>query len=163
MKNIITLLLITSISYSQNIRFGDTETFNISILTDPNASIKEKGINIGGEIEMVSNAIYVRTGIQTFSVLEGGYMDWTTGIGLNLKSGYFDNFRYYAGGRLGIIWRDGNSYPTAGCEIGIEHNFNSGFILGLRGTYDYRSDFEYWGNNKAEMRGSCFIKIGWKL
>lgn len=162
MKKLITLLLLSTLSYSQNIRFGDTETFNISILTDVNASIKEKGLNIGGEIELVSNAIYVRSGIQTFSVLEGGYMDWTTGIGLNLKSGYFDNFRYYAGGRLGIIWREGNSYPTAGCEIGIEHNFNSGFILGLRSTYDYRSDFEYWGG-QSEMRLSTFIKIGWKL
>lgn len=163
MKKLITLLLITSLSYSQDIRLGDTETFNISILTDARASIKEKGINIGGEIELVSNAIYVRSGIQTFGVFQGGYVDWTTAGGINLKWGYFDDFRFYSGGRLGFIWRGGNSYPTAGAEAGLDYNFNSGFILGLRGTYDYRSDFEYWGNNKSEMRASTFIKIGWKL
>lgn len=160
MKNLIIILF--SVTATGQVSFGNSSSFNAALLTDPYASYKEKGINIGAEIEMVENWGYIRTGIQTFHVLEGGYIDWTTGMGLNFKTGYFDDFRYYAGGRIGFIWRDKNQYPTVGCEIGAEYNFGSGLILGIRGTYDYRSDFEFWGG-ESEMRFSGFVKVGWKL
>ena len=162
MKKIILLLLLTSIASAQGIRFGDSKQSNIGVIIDPYASYKEKGINIGIEIDYRENGLYIHTGIQNFSAIKGGYTEWITAGGANLNIGYFDNLRVYAGPRLGLISRGGSIYPTAGIESGTDYVFENGFIIGFRATYDYRSDFEYWGG-KAEMRPSGFIKIGFKL
>ena len=163
MKKIIRLLLllISLNTYSQ-ISMFERKFTAVNIMADPYASYKEGGINIGGEIEYVGEWGYVKTGVQTFAVLDGGYIDWTNAMGINLKLGYFDHQRIYFGGRGGWIIRGGNPYPTVGVEGGYDYIFDSGFIIGLRSTYDYREDFKYWGG-EGEFRPSGFIKIGFKL
>ena len=155
------LILTTSSIYGQ-IQFGESKQSNIGIILDPGASIKEGGLNLGVEIDYVENGLYIHSGIQTFSALSGKYIDWTTAMGVNLKYGYFDNYKIYAGGRLGLINRGGNTYPTAGIECGFDYIFDNGLMIGLRATDDYRSDFEFWGG-KAEFRRSGFLKIGFRL
>ncbi len=159
---IIILLLFSSFCFSQsNLRINRTESFNISVAVDPRASINEKGLNIGASIEYVG-VIYTRASITSFSKLQGGYFDAIGSIGINLTSGYFENIRYYAGGRLGFIKRESNTYPTAGIEAGINVNLNESVFLGIRGTYDKRSDFEFY-NAPTEMRGSTYLLIGFKF
>lgn len=157
---IIAFLFFTA-TYAQ-VSFGDSNRFNLSIIADPKASIDEGGINIGAEIEMVEQWGYIHSGVQSFDALKGGYLDWTTGLGVNLKYGYFDQWRYYAGGRLGLIKRSSETYPTAGLEAGFEVNFDCGIVLGMRATYDYREDFKFTGAEPG-MQYSNYFKIGFKL
>lgn len=161
MKTIILLLFANFCLAQSGIRINKSESFNFSVVVDPSASIKEKGLNIGASIEYVG-IIYTRASVTSFSKLQGGYFDAIGSIGINLTSGYFENIRYYAGGRLGFIKRESNTYPTAGIEAGINVNLNECVFIGIRGTYDKRSDFEYY-NEPSEMRGSTFLLIGFKF
>lgn len=161
MKNILILLLFTSTLFAQNgFRLNDKEYFTTAIVLDPNASLKEHGVNIGAEIEYVS-AIYVKASITSFAVLQDSYLDTTGSFGLSFTSGYFEKIRYYAGGRLGFVHRK-STYPTAGVEGGIDLMLTDRLFLGIRSTYDYRSDFEFydWHN---EMRYSGFVRLGIKF
>jgi len=154
-------LLATALNYGQsNFRLNKTESFNLALAIDPSASIEKKGLNIGAEIEY-NYLMYIRASVTFFNQLNGGYVDFIGASGLNFTSGYFDQLRYYAGGRLGIISRSGNSYPTAGIECGIDYTIGK-WILGLRATRDKRSDFKFY-NESPEMRNSGFVKVGWKL
>lgn len=156
------LLLFTTTLFSQNeFRLNKTESFDIGIVVDPNASIKEHGLNIGGEIEYVG-IVYTRASITSFSTLKHGYTDFTGAFGINFTSGMWEKFRYYGGGRLGLIRRASNTYPTAGLEAGIDYNLNDKMSIGLRTTYDKRTDFMIY-NAPQIMRQSGFIKIGFKL
>ena len=106
--------------------------------------------------------IYTRLSITSFAALKGGYFDTTGSIGINLTSGYFEKTRYYAGGRLGVINRSGNTYPTVGAEIGINQKLGEKIFIGLRGTYDKRTDFEFYSES-SEMRGSTYVLIGFNF
>jgi hypothetical protein len=144
-----------------NFRLNKTDSFNFGIVVDPCASIKEKGLNIGAEIEYVGT-VYTRASVTYFGVLNGSYLDLIGAIGINFTSGYFEQFRYYAGGRLGVIRRSNNTYPTAGIEAGIDYKITDGISIGLRTTYDNRTDFEFYGE-PSSMRQSGFIKLGFSL
>lgn len=160
MKTIIAIFLIfTSLSAAAQLRFNDTEYFQAAVVIDPVASIKEKGLNIGAEIELISYWGYVRASSQSFFALEGGYVDLMGALGVNFKYGHFSPFRFYTGVRLGAIYRDLYPYPTVGAEAGIDLYTRGNFVLGVRTTYDLRTDFEYWGGEE-EMRLSSFIKLG---
>jgi hypothetical protein len=160
---VLNLLLLTTTSlFSQNeFRINRTESFNIGVVFDPNASIKEKGLNIGAEIEYVGWA-YARASVTSFAVLAYGYTDLIGASGLNFTSGQYDRIRYYTGGRFGFIQRSTNVYPTVGLELGIDYRINDFMVLGMRGTTDKRNDFQIW-NTPPEMRQSGFIKLGFKL
>lgn len=160
MKNIILFLLFTLSANAQMLRFNQNEYFTASVILDPNASLKENGLFIGAEIEYVG-LIYARAGVSTFAALEDGYTEIIGGIGVNLTSGYFDKVRYYAGGRLGVIKRQAAN-ATAGVEAGFDVTLGESFFIGLRATYDYRSDFAFY-DYPNEMRGSGFIRIGTKF
>ena len=156
------LLLFTTMLFSQNeFRLNKTESFNFGIIVDPHASIKEHGLNIGGEIEYVG-LVYTRASITSFSALKYGYTDFTGALGINFTSGMYERFRYYTGGRLGLIRRASNIYPTAGLEAGIDYNVNDDMSIGLRTTYDKRTDFMIY-NTPQVMRQSGFIKVGFNL
>lgn len=157
MKKIILFLLFPVLLMAQGLKLKDTEDFTISVITDPRASIKDGGLFIGGEIEY-SGTIYTRVGVSNFAVLKDGYTELIGGIGINLTSGYFDNIRYYTGVRLGVIKRKAAN-ATAGLEAGIDFKIGEKAFIGLRATYDYRSDFEFY-DYPNEMRGSGFIRIG---
>jgi len=161
MKKLLLLALLTTTMVNAQIRFIDKEYFTTSIAIDHSASVKEKGVDIVGEIELVSYWKYVKFNVQSFSVLEGGYLDGVGGFGINLTKGKFDAWRLYSGGRIGFINRSKYVYPLVGIESGIDYNIERIFI-GLRATGDYRSDFKYSGANPS-MRYSGFIRIGTKF
>lgn len=135
------------------------DKFNVSVYVDPAASIKEKGIDFGAEIEYHNKSIYTKAGFQNFSVLQGGYTDIAGGIGLNKRIGIFEKFRVFGGVRLGFIFRGDYTYPLAGIEAGFDVKLNEKVFLRYRGTGDYRSDFKYSGAN-PEMRYSSSIGVG---
>lgn len=154
-------LFATALNYGQsNFRLNKVDSFNFAIVIDPSASIQESGLNIGAEIEYIGS-IYTRVSVTSFSSLEGGYLDFVGTVGINFTSGYFEQFRYYAGVRGGIIVRESNGYPTMGIECGIDYTIGR-LVLGIRATRDRRGDFEFY-NESPEMRNSGFVKIGWKL
>lgn len=157
---IISIIIASSVANAQ-LRLNKTDSFNFGIVIDPAASIKDSGLNIGIEIEYVGT-VYTRASITSFAKLNGGYIDTIGAFGINFTSGYFEKYRYYAGGRLGMIRRSSYTYPTAGLEFGIDYKITDKLILGYRTTYDKRSDFEFYGE-PTEMRGSGFIKIGFVL
>jgi len=158
---IVILALICGVANAQsNFRLNRVDSFNFAIVIDPSASINESGLQIGAEIEY-NGTIYTRASISTFAALEGGYVDFIGAAGLNFTSGMWEQIRYYAGLRAGIISRSGNGYPTLGTEIGIDYVIGS-LVLGVRMTRDKRGDFEFY-NEPIEMRNSGFVKIGVKL
>jgi hypothetical protein len=158
-KLIIIGLLLINISVNSQIRFIDKEYFTASLAVDPCASYKEGGVDIVGEIELVSYWKYVKFNIQSFAVLDGGYIDGVMGFGVNLTPGIFDKWRLYSGGRLGFINRSKYIYPIVGFEGGFDYNINEKYFIGLRGTSDYRADFKYSGAEPS-MRYSGFIRVG---
>lgn len=124
-----------------------------------NDEITVRGMHESTEIELVENAFYVKTGIQVNPGLVGGYIDYAGAIGFNLTSGIFENIRYYGGIRLGTIIRNGNGYPLFGYETGFNVDITDKIFIGLRSTYDYRSDNEFWGTD-AEYKFNGSIRIG---
>lgn len=73
------------------IRFVDKEYFTTSIAVDPNATIKD-GLNLTGEIELVSYWKYIKVNCQVQPDLKGGYIDYAGSFGINLTSGYFEQW-----------------------------------------------------------------------
>lgn len=158
MKKIIVLLLITALANAQ-FRLNKKESFNIAVVIDPNASIKEKGINIGAEIEYVGS-VYTKLSVTSFQVLQDGYLDTTGSFGLSFTSGYFEKMRYYSGVRLGLIHRKA-TYPTAGIEGGVDFMVSDKVFVGIRSTYDKRGDADFYDG--SQWRYSGFVKIGIKI
>jgi len=162
MKKLLFAILLTTVSSTAQIKFGDTERANFNIISDPFSSIKEEGVNIGVEIEYQCYWFYIHSGIRNFDKLKGGYTDWMTGMGVSLNYGTFDEWRYYAGGKLGFIWRGDEKYPGAGVEAGIDFQWGDVVIIGVRGSGDWREDFIFSGA-KPKIQWSGEIKIGFKL
>lgn len=155
-------LLATALNYGQsNFRLNKVDSFNLAIVIDPSASIQESGLHVGMELEYCGT-VYTRASISNFSSLKGGYLDFIGAAGINFTSGMWEQLRYYAGLRAGVIVRESNVYPTLGIECGIDYVFNGKYILGIRATRDRRGDFEFY-NESPEMRNSGFVKIGIKL
>lgn len=156
-KYLIIALLLSLVSSAQHsFHSPNKEYFTISLITNPYASYKEKGMYIGAEVEYVGN-LYVRAGVDNFSVLEDGYTSFIGGIGINQMYGFDDQIRTYAGARLGVIKRaSGNG--TAGVEVGIDYNFN-GWLIGTRVSYDYKSDQEFY-YYPDYLKFSGFLRIG---
>lgn len=165
MKKIILALLFTNIALGQThtgFRLNPTEFFTVSVFTDPTSSIKENGLDIGTEIEFVGKGGYVKLGVESFSVLEGGYTDLHAGGGISLTSGMYEDWRYYAGARVACVWRDGGYGINYGAEGGIDYDIAHNLAIGLRATYDYRAEQEIIFNWKPETKFSGFIRICYK-
>ena len=158
---LLSVLLLTSVSFAQ-VDFGKKEYFTFSVGIDPTATIERKSPNLVAEIELVEKSFYIKAGVQILPALEGGYIDYAGGAGINITSGIFEEFRYYGGVRLGVIKRESYSYPLFGFEGGIDYNISESTFIGLRSTYDKRTDFEFWGG-ETEYRLSGFIRLGVKF
>jgi len=154
---IIAFLVIGMITNAQ-IKFVDKEYFTASIAIDPNATIKD-GLNITPELELVSYWKYVKVNAQIMPSLLGGYFDVAGAGGINLTSGQFNKWRGYTGVRLGHIRRGKEGYPLVGFEGGINVNVTNSTFIGINGTGDYRTDFQYWGG-ESEVRYSVKVKVG---
>lgn len=155
------LLLYSTICFSQ-VGLGETKYTNFTFGTDPYASFKEQGVYVFGHIERVEDFFYVKGGFDLFPSIDGGYFYPNTSLGINLKYGHFDDFRYFAGFKSGFAFRGGHTYTNFGFEGGVNYVFDSGFIIGLKTDYIYRSDFMYWGGD-PEYQWSGYINLGFKL
>lgn len=141
------------------IQFEDREYFSAAIVTDPFATL-DSGFNLGAEVELHSLWGYIRGFTQVHPVMEVPYLDLGAAMGVTLKVGHFSPLRYYFGGRLGVISRDWKfGYPTVGAEAGVNLLMRNNYVIGVRGTYDYRTDFKYW-NNPSEWRPSAYLRLG---
>lgn len=166
-KVILALIFIISVfgacrlNAQNGFRINKTEFFTVSVSADPNASIKEKGLNIVGEIEY-AGIIYAKAGFESFSSLQGGYKDGHGAVGINFTSGYFEKTRYYAGLRSAIVFRDGGMAWNYGLESGVDFNLTDNLFIGLRATADKRNDQYVIFNWKSETVVSGFIRIGYK-
>lgn len=166
-KLLLIATLILGLNATAQLQFVQNEYVTLSGYVDPSASVKEKGINFGAEIQLVSNWKYVKAGFQSFNALEGGYLDYTGGFGVNLTSDIFEETRYYAGVRLGFIKRgflDGESttYPLAGLEAGIDYQLTDTFFVGVRGSMDHREDMLFTGADPSTVY-SGFVRCGIKI
>ncbi len=170
MKKLLVLgfLLVSQLNFGQdNFRLNDYEYFTVSTSIDPTSSIKEKGLDIVGEVEYVG-VIYTKVGFENFSALKGGYTDIHGVIGLNFTSGYFAKTRYYIGARVAKVYREyKGSYVgwrlNHGLEGGIDYDINDNLFIGLRATYDKRHDQEIlYPNDPIEIKFSGFIRLGYK-
>lgn len=161
MKKLLLLaLLITGLSYAQELQFGDNESTNISISIEPLSSINEESLNATFEFEYICHFIYIKPSIQILPSIN--YIDTAVGLGLNLNSGYFEDWRYYGGIRLGHIFREDQNYPLFGWEAGIDKKITEQLYIGLRSTLDWREDYLYSGANpEYQFNGS--IRITYKL
>ena len=157
MKKIIVLASLLAISAN-----AQNKNFNVSISIDPKATIKEESINLVAEIELQERVFYIKATTQVLTALEGGYLDFGGGMGLNTTLGLFEPFRVYGGIRLGIIKRGSQSYPLFGYESGIDYNLSEDYFIGLRATYDNREDFLYSGADPF-YRFSGFVRFGYRF
>lgn len=162
MKKLLVLaLLFTTMVMNAQIKFVDEEYVTASVAIDPNATIKD-GLNITPELELVSYWKYIKINSQIMPSLEGGYIDFTGTFGTNITSGYFNQWRGYTGVRLGHIRRGKYGYPLAGIEVGVEFKISSNVFIGVRTSFDNRSDFKYSGAI-PKVINSNYIEISFKL
>lgn len=158
---LIYILLISSIGVSaQELRFVDSEYFTCSVYGSPSAFMNGSDFNFGLDIELVSFAKYVRFGVNRFENIESDFTYLIGSIGLNLTSGYFNTLRYYSGLRLGLINRNSSMFPTTGVECGIDVDLSKDLYVGIKATYDYRTDKVAIELPKKWEESACF-RIGY--
>ena len=165
MKKLLFALLICQYASSQ-ISMGEVKHKQINIILDPYASYKEKGINIGGEFEYVSDAIYLKAGTTLFPGLEPIYIDAYVGGGVNFKYGHFDKFRMFTGIKVGYIYRESapTLYPIFGIEAGMSHELSESVSIGAKMSYDNRQDAKFWDDQlNSYWRYSGFVFVTLKL
>ncbi len=160
MKKLILLFFISNVAFSQGFRINDTKEANFYVIVDPNASIKENGLNIGIGIEHMEK-VYVGASVTNFAVLKDGYTEVIGSFGVPFTSGHFSKTKYYIGLRAGYIFRKA-TYPTAGLEAGINQKITEKISIGVKITYIYRSDFEFY-DFPNEFRPSGFGVLIFKL
>ena len=135
------LLLLTTVATAQ-IGWYESKYTAINISSDPNALISDNTFVIAGELERVETGFYFKAGFE-YASLEGDYKYLYNVLGINVKFGYFDTFRWYTGFKSGFAFR-GGEYVNFGGEAGLNYDLNNGILLGLRTDYIYRGDWLYW-------------------
>lgn len=154
---LIIMMLLSLTNKAQHL--NDTEYFTMALSVDPYSTIKEGLINANAEIEYVGT-IYAKLGIETHTGLDINYLDVHAATGLNLMLNRFDEYRAYAGVRFGRIWREDKAIvPFVGFESGLDVNVSDSFLIGLRATYDHRTEGDFLGYDRF-WRYSGYIRIG---
>jgi len=157
MKKLLIALLLTNLASAQ--KFGSTEYTSTSITIEPNSSIKEKSLNATFEFQYTCHWLYIKPSVQVLPSIN--YIDTALGLGIVLDKGYYQDWIYYAGIRLGYIHR-GATYPLFGWECGFDRKITDNFYIGLRATYDWRTDFDF-SQADAEYQFNGGIKCTWKF
>lgn len=151
---ILALILLATIAATAQIHRQDEDRFSIQLTTDN--VIFQKGIFYGG-IEFqaeFSNGIYIRPQIH-YADLTDGYLETSAGIGYNLA---YNRWNYKAGIKLGVINRAA-TYPIFGVEANLEYHITDAIGIGLRGSYDARSDADFYGGDKWVYNSQGYIKF----
>lgn len=151
MKNVILLFVIlftVSTNAQYGIDWGSDKYFTASIFSNATGTIRDEKIDVGAELEWVSERDYVKIGVQYSPVLKGDSYYTTGAYGLNFKSTPFEDWRGYTGIRFGFIHRDlgrgkATSYGLFGLEAGVDYNINDKFFVGASAIYDYRTDYAH--------------------
>ena len=153
-KLLILCALFTSLnSVSQN------EYFTVSTILDPVASFKERGFDVGAEVEY-QGAVYAAARLENFEALPGGYTSFTCAVGGNFLM-YQDKWRLYSGIRGGVVHRNGASNGIFGIEVGLEYIFNNNWFIGGRLALDNRQDFIAVGYTPI-WRENGYLRIGYR-
>lgn len=147
------LLLLTTITAAAQLSFGEVKHNQVNFFIDPVASYKEKGLLFGGEFEAVLNEVYLKLGYTNFMALEPIYMDAYVCFGANIKAGYFDDFKAFAGIKYGQIYRQSapSLYPLFGIEGGLQQYLSEKFAIGCKMSYDWRTDQEFWSEEMNDV------------
>lgn len=159
MKKLLLLSLFALQVNAQSLDFGDTEYTTISVTIEPNSSIKEKSLNATFEFQYSVHWLYIKPSVQILPSIN--YVDTAVGLGILLDKGYYQDWVFYSGIRLGYIYR-GVTYPLFGFEGGFDRKITNNVYIGLRATYDWREDFEFSGAN-AEYQFNGGIKLTYKF
>jgi len=157
MKKLLLALLLTNLASAQ--KFGSTEYTSASITFDPNGTYQEKSLNATFEFQYTCHWLYIKPSVQVLPSIN--YIDTALGLGVVLDKGYYQDWIYYGGIRLGYIHR-GATYPLFGWECGFDKKITDNLYIGLRATYDWREDFEFSGAD-AEYQFNGGIKCTWKF
>lgn len=161
MKKLILIICIlnTIHSTSQNIHFNQEEAFKIHLGLDPGGTISDGLINANIEIEYIG-FIYAKLGSQVHTGLNPNYLDIHFGIGLNLMLDKFNNYRSYIGLRGGRIYREDKArVPFLGAETGLDYTINPSISVGVRATYDHRTEGDFLGYDRF-WQDNYTIRIG---
>lgn len=158
MKKLLLALLLTNLASAQ-IKFGSTEYVSTSITIEPKSSIKEKSLNATFEFQYTCHWLYIKPSVQILPSIN--YIDTALGIGVVIDKGYYQDWIYYGGIRLGYIHR-GETYPLFGWECGFDRKLTNNLYIGLRATYDWRTDFDF-SQADAEYQFNGGIKATWKF
>ena len=157
MKKIpIILLLVSNITLSQ-IHFFEENRTSIHIITD-NVIFQKRTFYAGLEFQAeFSNGIYLRPQIH-YAALTDGYIETSSGMGLNLSLNRWNNINAYSGIKLGVINR-ARTYPIFGIEAGIEVNITNTIAIGLRASYDSRGDASFYDGDKWRYNSQGYLKL----
>jgi len=159
MKKILLLSLFALQVNAQELNFGSTEYTTISVTIEPASSVKEKSLNATFEFQYSVHWLYIKPSVQILPSIN--YVDTALGLGILLDKGYYQDWVFYSGIRLGYIHR-GATYPLFGWECGFDRKITDNLYLGLRATYDWRTDFDF-SQADAEYQFNGGIKLTYKF
>jgi len=158
MKKLLLLLFALQVN-AQQLDFGSTEYVSASVTLDPNGSYQEKSLNATFEFQYSVHWLYIKPSVQILPSIN--YVDTALGLGILLDKGYYQDWVFYSGIRLGYIHR-GVTYPLFGFEGGFDRKITNNVYIGLRATYDWREDFEFSGAD-AEYQFNGGVKLTYKF
>lgn len=119
------------------------ERFTLGAYTEPQLYLDD-GFNIGTAIEYQGSSMYVKAQTFYYPDLRGiTYWDFEGVVGVNYRSVY-DDWRSYAGIKLGAINRQGWGHPKYGFEAGVDFYWDNGIFTGLLLSRDWRTDGRVW-------------------
>lgn len=151
------LLLFTSLVQAQ---FIDKEWTQFSIWIDPIATHKEGGAQIGIDIQKIMYGGWISASFSHFEALTPSYIDLVGSGGINFNLFNYKPVRYYAGPRLGFLFREGNGFPLVGGVIGFDWQLSRPYSdtkihIGARAWIDYREDQknQFYGDYDSYERG----------
>ncbi len=160
---VIPLMLIALIGNSQNgIRIPTDEHFIVNVFLDY-ADDKQGGTGTNFVIEAgYSGFVEAKLGLESFSKLTGGYFDLHGAIGFKIVNGLKEQWNYYVGIRLAVVWRNDGYKPVPGLELQFTYDITDRWAFGVRYTNDHRYDMELleW---KVKNVSSAFVVLTYKI
>ncbi len=140
-------------------QFVDKEYTQFGLWNDPVVTFKEGSPQFGIDITKVMLWGWASLSL-SHAALTPGYTDIVGSGGLNFHLLKFEPVRYYAGPRMGFLFRDGRGFPLVGGVIGFDWrlsrwNAKTKFHIGPRLYLDYREDQknDFYGDSDAYEPG----------